>query len=1187
MKKNNKILSICIIVSFIILSFIIPSLYNANGIINDVPNKIDDNFGNNNIKSSYNQINMFEGYVDPLNITDYGILYNNSQSISLTSEEDIVLPYYLDGVHYWEASKIENSITNIQDTREWVNNSDFLPRNTYHEDLITPVETPHNYNNNHDFFQTYYETIGKAGVDAIRVHFVNISFDENEDYIGIFGYYSGEVWFLDTGNKSDFFTPWIYEDSVDITYYSDNDAIVGYGCYIDYFEYINDTSSYNNSWDYHQYHNKFSEINSYSTPGYVGSNTAVQVGMNSDPFYDVNERIACTYNQSDLIEIYQNLTIPRGKVIDGYISFDYFPESIINTNNFYIFLAINGKKIYSKGFLDINEAGGSQMWHSTGNINMKLWVNTTNIFNDIIDNQKINISVGIKSSSWTTYSGYLDRFQQVVWFDNVSLVLTTLANSTQEDINLKINNFSLFEDPNNWGHSTLNISDNWDKEHPITLTINTTSPDLSFKLNSKIYGHHNATSKRNQQNVEGLSYTILNNGTILWEFYHNFYMPPFYTEFEFVVDKPLNWKILSILDPTFFSVSFEGGDTGDSYVKVNSSEAIFPGWWKITATSPNYIEIENTEMSKNGEWNLNGFLKDDIAQIRTQINSSDDIPLDLGSTLVNLTIYDIEGNVWYEESQSPNPPDGRVLFSEIDFSTRSTAFGGIYNYTIFWTNGTALGGIKSSLTVIHESYLTLLEPDDSTFNGKVGEFIPVRIWARDSENNNSLTNGIISYNWTTGTMDMSETVSGIYDTILDTEDIGALGLYQIVIQINLIGYTSSNLTLYINLGEDTSLNRLQSDSKIIINSNTTIEFFYADFDDDGIIGATVLVNISNPSYYFVSDLNNGNYEIEINMSYFTSIGTYILKFTFSAPGYEEQSHLYQFSIINVPITTPPGPNILLLAILGISLAIIGALSIVSIRSYVLLPRKRRKESEILSKTQRFKDLRNIQAIVIIDKLSGVPILSKSYSILETHKKELFSGFIQAITTIGEQIADEKTVKGTDEKKAQTTKRDRILELDFKYFYCLICDIEDIRVVLILKEKASNRLRNQARILAEALTLQISQYLQDWDGSVNKFEVIIPPILEGYIEMYYKEVFNLNDPKFIGKIRREGHLNQMEIRVLNVIDSIVKFRNDFYLEYVLNSIHESNKDKVIIALESLIQKQIIIPKKIEGEFTKYF
>ncbi len=596
-------------------------------------------------------------------------------------------------------------------------------------------------------------------------------------------------------------------------------------------------------------------------------------------------------------------------------------------------------------------------------------------------------------------------------------------------------------------------------------------------------------------------------------------------------------------------------------------------------------------MSKNGEWNLDGFLKDDIAQIRTQINSSDDIPPDLGSTLVNLTIYDIEGNIWYEESQSPNPTDGIVLFSEIDFSTISTAFGGIYNYTIIWTNGTALGGIKSSITVIHESYLTLLEPDDAkedySASGSVGDIIPVRVYARDFENNNSLSHGIIFYNWTTGLKLMSERVSGIYDVILNTGELFVNGMYRIIITLNLTGYVSSNITLKLELGEETTLQRLQSDSKIVINSNTTIEFFYAGYGDIGISGATVLVNISNPSCYFVSDLNNGNYEIEINMSYFTSIGTYILEFTFSAFGYEEQSHLYQFSIINVPITTPSGPNLLLLAILGISLAIIGALSIVSIRSYVLLPRKRRKESEILDKTQRFKDLRNIQAIVIIDKLSGVPILSKSYSILETHKKELFSGFIQAITTIGEQIADKKTVKGTDEKKTQPTKRDRILELDFKYFYCLICDIEDIRVVLILKEKASNRLRNQARILAEALTLQISQYLQDWDGSVNKFEVIIPPILEGYIEMYYKEVFNLNDPKFIGKIRREGHLNQMETRVLNVIDSIVKFRNDFYLEYVLNSIHESNKDKVIIALESLIQKQIIIPKKLDGEFTKYF
>jgi len=51
---------------------------------------------------------------------------------------------------------------------------------------------------------------------------------------------------------------------------------------------------------------------------------------------------------------------------------------------------------------------------------------------------------------------------------------------------------------------------------------------------------------------------------------------------------------------------------------------------------------------------------------------------------------------------------------------------------------------------------------------------------------------------------------------------------------------------------------------------------------------------------------------------------------------------------------------------------------------------------------------------------------------------------------------------------------------------------------------------------------------------------------------------------------------METRVLNVVYSMAKNKESFYLEYILEIIHEENKDLVIDAIETLIQKEIIIP-----------
>ncbi|MFW9897412.1 MAG: hypothetical protein ACFFD7_16530, partial [Candidatus Thorarchaeota archaeon] len=288
--------------------------------------------------------------------------------------------------------------------------------------------------------------------------------------------------------------------------------------------------------------------------------------------------------------------------------------------------------------------------------------------------------------------------------------------------------------------------------------------------------------------------------------------------------------------------------------------------------------------------------------------------------------------------------------------------------------------------------------------------------------------------------------------------------------------------------------------------------------------------------------------------------------------------LYSFYvIIGDPI--PGGtqfPSFLLWIIIAVLVSIASALGILSIRSYVILPRKRKKEAELLSKTQRFKDLRNVQAIVVVHKLSGIPIYAKTYSILEKQKRELFSGFIQAITTIGEEFSE------TEKKKKIETDKDqygieKIMELDFKYFYCLIADLEEIRVVFILKEKSSERLKNQLSNMILALNLKLSQELDGWDGSLDQFEELVPRIIEEYFELYYKGSFILPKKINILKIRKDKSLSKMEIRVLNVIQSMSKGIEDaISLNSIVEVVSEENKDLVIEALEGLIERKLIHP-----------
>ncbi|MFX1568497.1 MAG: hypothetical protein ACFFCV_09025 [Promethearchaeota archaeon] len=1757
---------------------------------------------------------LFEGSESSLIINDSGNLYDFNQEVSVSNQIETNVSYYLDDIHEWKASKIQTSIKNIYDTREWVQNNDFYELDTPYRNYtsfqnIDPSGfPPHNYsddlNSDPSNPSNIHSTIYQKSANAIRLHFSIIEIETDWDLLYIYDA-NNVLQFAFTGKATDLYTPWIKSDTLKITINSDG-LIEWYGYDIDYFEYYNSSSGYfdySNSWGYN---NK--SLTGNFGPGNISDNSAMYVSLIGNPYRDGD--MGATYYEDDFAEIYQNLTIPRGSVIDAYINFDYYAEYAMDSNENFIYCEINNKRIFSKGLGDIVDAGRG-VWHSSGNINIDLWSNTSAIFNNIQENFIFNISVGIMSGASVSYSGFDDRFQQFFWFDNVSLTLTTLCNSTQSDINITFNGENLI-DNNQWGQSFLNFTGIWTSD-PIILTIETSSPSLIFDLDTTIYGYHETTSRVGQTTQEGVFYQILENGSIYWEFTHNFYMPSQYFDFEFEILKPVNWKIISVLDPTFQPRTFEGGNEGDKFLKINKTNAIFPGWWTFRATSPNYLNISNTKTANNGQWRVSKFSTGDSIRIKSQVNFSEEIPPNIGSTSADLNIYYPNGTLCYQESNAPYA-NGTVFFSSIIF-TPQDFIGGQYNYTLFWSNGTALGGLKSSFTLIHNNAMSIIKPDDAvsdfTTEAFIGDIIPLRIQLKDIENNEAITGALINYNWTTGLQIIPEAASGIYETILDTSELISNGFYEIFINSSKIGFKRYNMTLKIDLLEETHLLRLDSEYNIELHDNSTIKYSYTDSTSNGIIGATVEVNLDS-IYYSVTDQNDGNYTIEFDTSYINDLGIYQIKINFSAPAFEIQNAIFQFEIIkqsvdisvyinsqeiqenslieamfkeNVnisarvlaqvdneylsggnitwnsnnyymsinkvgnawyndtipmsstnfsaglnyvyirfeqenyqiknfgfqlliseqtvnistfinneeiaeysikqltfkeeinmsvrvfangeqvflsganitfisdnynkdipetafpwyntsieilgsyfnpginyayiqfqlenyttdvfsfqlliseqtvnistfidnneiaeysikelafkeeinisvrvfangehvflsganitfisdnynkdipettfpwyntsivisasyfnpginymyirfekenyqiknfgfqlliseqtvnistfinneeiteysvkeltfkeeinisatvfanseqiflsganitfisdnynkgipetifpwyntsieisgalfnpginyvylkfqlenytttvfsfqfliraqklnltvlinsdeivensllelsfndefsisaqsyalsekiyleyglmtfvasdyeknftgyvnywyntsiscspnifslgvnyvflrfqkenysttifsfqilvnqielqvntigfedsieveigdsvliqielidPITnisienaivsysweygigtlneTTPGtyqtvidlpenlqgdfkftliitpedsiyktfqdsfimfikapiidnpviPNYLLWIIIGVLISIASVLGVLSLRSYVILPRKRRREAELLSKTQKFKDLKNIQAIVVIHKFSGIPIYSKSYSILEKHKKELFSGFIQAITMIGEEFTEEKTSEPESLETGHGYGVEKMMELDFKQFYCLIADIEAIRTVFILKERSSERLKSQVSNLILALNLKLSDELENWDGSLDEFEKTVPQIINEYFELYYKDSFRLSDDINLILIKKEKKLSKMEMRVINVIQSMSEENKIPDLNNIVQLVSEENKDLVIEAIESLLNQNLIIP-----------
>jgi len=217
--KKKKIKTIIIgFIFFIILIFNV-NFFNQSLHINNFINDDSEYFRdyNDNLESANGETILFEGIGSPLNINDTGILYNMNQEISVSNEEELNLSYYLDETNNWKVDRIETSINNLQDTRNWVNNSGFQPVQIFRVNQI--FESAHDYSNNNDPYTDIDYTITETGAYYMRVHFVNMSFDyqteyADSDFMVVMNGSQNEVLSI-SGNRTNFYSPWsIGEDLI-------------------------------------------------------------------------------------------------------------------------------------------------------------------------------------------------------------------------------------------------------------------------------------------------------------------------------------------------------------------------------------------------------------------------------------------------------------------------------------------------------------------------------------------------------------------------------------------------------------------------------------------------------------------------------------------------------------------------------------------------------------------------------------------------------------------------------------------------------------------------------------------------------------------------------------------------------------------------------------------------------------
>ncbi|MFW9972970.1 MAG: hypothetical protein ACFFDF_22485, partial [Candidatus Odinarchaeota archaeon] len=153
----------------------------------------------------------------------------------------------------------------------------------------------------------------------------------------------------------------------------------------------------------------------------------------------------------------------------------------------------------------------------------------------------------------------------------------------------------------------------------------------------------------------------------------------------------------------------------------------------------------------------------------------------------------------------------------------------------------------------------------------------------------------------------------------------------------------------------------------------------------------------------------------------------------------------------------------------------------------------------------------------------------------------------------------------------------ILELDFKHFSCLISDIEELRTVLILNNKASKRIKRQLLNFGLSVYAKFSDILKDWNHEINSFQNEIPTFLNNFFNLDYKSFFKVVIQKSdLENVKKEFKLSRIEYSILNEILSISEENHTFKLMSLLNKMSSKSEDLVIDAIEILINNKLLIP-----------
>lgn len=525
---------------------------------------------------------------------------------------------------------------------------------------------------------------------------------------------------------------------------------------------------------------------------------------------------------------------------------------------------------------------------------------------------------------------------------------------------------------------------------------------------------------------------------------------------------------------------------------------------------------------------------------------------------------------WLNPYTVINHDNGSYTLSFSTYNLPTQGISEIYIIVISATK-TNYGATSHDMTIKVNPIPTIINVNSSLIYTPINEIVEIELSYNQEGSGVLINEAMCSVTWSGSYIVISQAQGFIVS--LNTSTL-SIDTYTAILKLEKAGYETAYKSITIIVEQkNIEVNTIGFHDSIqgFTGENIKIKFNLTE------VGSRICIENASVFYSwefgtgFFDYVGNGTYELNLKLPENIK-GNHKMTLTISKEGTIYKTQDFSFIII---VSVRQVPNILIWILIAGVLILIGVLSVIGLRSKVILPKKRAKESKLLARTQKYKDIMNIEAVLVSQRESGLPLFLRSYYALEKYKKELLSGFIHAITTISKEIVRKEELPQGYSEFREPKSIESLIELDFKHFYFLIGDYKELRVIFILKEKASDRFKNQLQNLLLALDLKFSEDLANWTGNIAKFEKFMPSTIDEYFELYYKELFQLNKSKYIAKVREETELSTMENRALNVIYSISKGKSKFYLQDIVEMVEEKNKDLVIESLESLLEKKIIL------------